>query len=207
MAAEKSLVVLASAIEEQKLLLKAKDEEIAALKSQLKAASVAGVHVDTKTDVQPGETKLSRVDTAKQQICKASFTCFGGKYQYRYKQPCREPEKKQIQLYCCVYTRLDLDTFYMIFFTQSCRIALERYSNDGIYNMYKYESDRFTFLYSPIKPLSDDDLEIIKRDWPLIKTAGSLIRVYCSEKRYKMLIEQGLFDGDIPVIPLNNDEE
>ncbi len=206
MASDESLVATIAAfaknIEDQKLLLKAKDEEIAALKAQLKAASL----VDTKTDTQPGETKLSRVELAKQQIRGASFACFGGKYRYKGAHP--DYAQKQMQLYCCVYTRLDLDVLYMIFHALNCRVALQPYVSDDIRSMYEYtEIDGVRVLYSPVRPFSDRERECIKNNWPFIMSAGSLIRIYCNEKRYKMLIEQGLFDGDISIVPLRYDEE
>ncbi len=201
MASDESLVATIAAfaknIEDQKLLLKAKDEEIAALKAQLKAASL----VDTKTDTQPGETKLSRVELAKQQICKASFACF--KRIYRIGDA-----KKRVVLYCCMYSKISLDIFCTVLLICGIVPVVYLYPPKYISDQYECGGGSLSLhqLISVFRNFDTQLWEAITVGSPVIYD-GDLVRVYCNEKTYKKIVEQGLFDNEVFVMSFNNDEE
>lgn len=149
------------------------------------------------------DTKFDNVEVAIKQICKASFSAA--------EINCDFEEQFDVQtsmkVYCCIYTRVDSDLFYMIFVLNSISIMISRERTRHIFEMYEHEGYDFVTLKSPFQKLERSQLRHIKDGGLVLCESSSFMRVYCGEKTYKELVKDGLFDGNIYVTGYTGDIE
>ncbi len=165
------------------------------------------VYIDMASteDKKSEPAKQDRVEIAVQQICKASFACACVHYFDAYND--YKDGSGRTKVYCCIYTKVDCDLFYMVFVLHCISLMVKTSSSD-IFQCYEYEkcsTSDFVNIASPFVSLTREQLKHISTRNLVHYETDTFMRLYCNEDAYKNLIANGLFDGGVYVTEYTGD--